>query len=117
MLTIAKEPQRAADLSVRCQNCGMSFFHVDGGCCPWCDQSAANYCVVRGTSGWEMVLQGATNGRYLLPERLFGYYSPATHNEPCYEAQVDVLRKSISAVRGTKRLPTDLSYEFVGRVR
>ena len=61
-----------------------------------------------------MVLQGATNGRYLLPEHMFGPFYPESFLSSEYEAELFASSDTARPVRGTKAFPTGLDFRFFG---
>lgn len=114
MLAFAKALQAAADVSVICRSCGRSFYHGQFDACPWCDEKLPYYCVASFSSGRKMVLQGSNNGRYELPQRLFGPFYPETHSRPEYEVQVNLNGMECLPVRGTRAFPSGLTFDFIG---
>lgn len=114
MLSFAKVLQAASDVSVVCKACGRSFYHGQFDACPWCDAELPCYCVATSRTEYRMVLQGASNSRYGLPQRMFGPFYPETHALTEYEAQVDLNGKECLPVRGTRPFPDGLTFEFVG---
>lgn len=114
MLDFAVALQKAADQCVTCSACGMNHFASGETVCPWCDAKLPRYCVATSTTGWQKVLQGAINGRYPLPERMFGPFYPASFLGGEHEAEVFASSDKVRAVRGTKAFPADLDFKFFG---
>ena len=114
MLDFAVALQKAADLCVTCPACGMNHFAAGETICPWCDAKLPRYCVATSPTGWQMVLQGATNGRYLLPEHMFGPFYPGSFLSSEYEAELFASSDTARPVRGTKAFPTGLDFRFFG---
>ena len=114
MLSFAKALQAASDLSVVCKVCGRSFYHGQFDVCPWCDAKMPYYCVATSHIGYRMVLQGASNSRYKLPQRMFKPFYPETHASTEYEVQIDLNGKECLPVRGTRPFPRGLTFDFVG---
>ena len=114
MIAFAKAMQEAADISIVCRSCGRSFYHGQFEACPWCDEKLPHYCVASFATGGKMVLQGAGNGRYELPRRLFGPFYPEVHDSPEYEVQVDLGGEVCLPVRGTRPFPQGLTFDFAG---
>ena len=48
-----------------------------------------------------------------LPHRLFHPFSLAEGDNSEYEVEVDLMRKRVLPVRGTKSFPNDLEFEFI----
>ena len=117
MLDFAVALQRAADLCVTCPACGMNHFASGETVCPWCDAMLPRYCVATSATGWQKVLQGATNGRYLLPERMFGPFYPDSFLSGEHEAEIFASSDKVRAVRGTKAFPAGLDFKFFGGER
>lgn len=114
MLDFAVALQKAADQCVTCSACGMNHFASGETVCPWCDAKLPRYCVATSTTGWQKVLQGSTNGRYPLPERMFGPFYPASFLGGEHEAEVFASSDKVRAVRGTKAFPAGLDFKFFG---
>ena len=114
MLDFAVALQKAADQCVTCPTCGMNHFVSEEIVCPWCDARLPRYCVATSVTGWQKVLQGAPNGRYSLPERMFGPFYPVSFLCCEHEAEVFASSDKVRAVRGTKAFPADLDFKFFG---
>lgn len=117
MLAFAKALQTASDVSVVCEKCPNgrnSFFHGQCAICPWCDAELPPYCVASFGASHRIVLQGSENGRYGLPQRLFGPFYPETHSRTKYEVEVDLNQRKCKSVLGTRPFPEGLVFDFVG---
>lgn len=105
----ALELTRAHDQSVVCPGCSMSY-QVEHTTCPYCDARRPRLAVAV-TDRWRVVIQPGSN-EVLLPHRLFHPFSLELNGTTEYEAVLDLERGSATHVRGTDKLPAELTFEF-----
>ncbi len=108
----ALELTKAFDLSLECLECKMSYFPADHTECPYCGEPCSSFIRAR-TPRWEIVIPSSAT-EFVLPHRLFNPFSFEHNDAKEYEVVTDFSAKSVSPVRGTKPLPNNLTFEFVG---
>ncbi|MBR0191055.1 MAG: hypothetical protein IJQ31_03205 [Thermoguttaceae bacterium] len=115
----ALEFARAFDNSIRCPSCKMSYFHSpDFEKCPYCQNPQPAFVIAK-TNRWQTILLGENKASFQksLPGRLFHPFSFASGDSAEYEAEIDLRRKNVKPVRGTKPFPPDLTFEFVNDIK
>ena len=115
MMFWANELARAFDCSIVCPSCGMSYFSTpDFENCPYCQRQRPSFVIAKTKRG-RMNLLGRGNGTFeaTLPHRLFQPFSLAEGDNSEYEVEVDLVRKRVLPVRGTRKFPDDLEFEFI----
>lgn len=109
----ALEFARAADQSLDCLGCGMSYFADEHTQCPYCGAVRPPFIRVK-TPRWEVIIAGSIT-TFALPQRLFSPFLFEHHNDTEYEVELNFTAKTAIPVRGTRPFPdTDkLIFEFV----
>jgi Protein kinase domain len=117
----ALELTRAHDQSVECLGCAMTYLD-DHAECPYCTAPRPARVVVA-TDRWRLLLQPYRPGpdgliprspEVALPHRLFHPFSLRENGRTEYEADfANIQGGRPSHVRGTRRLPPSLSFEFL----
>jgi len=106
----ALELTRAHDQSVSCPRCSMSYF-LELSICPYCGNQRPPIAVAK-TQRWQITLQ--EDGVELkLPHRLFHPFSVEQNWNTEHEVVLDFARREACHSRGTDRLPTGLTFEFI----
>ena len=108
----ALELTRAHDKSISCAGCSMSYFAEYHQACPYCGSARPAFAIAK-TERWRLVVQPGDE-EIELPHRLFHPFSLEEGGATEYEARVRLDNRSATHVRGTERLPAELSFEFVG---
>ena len=114
----ALELARAFDNSIVCPSCKMSYFNApDFKECPYCGNPRPAFVIAK-TDHWQMNLLSDNKSIFqaLLPHRLFNPFSLASGDDTEYEADIDLEKKIVKHVRGTKPFPSDLTFEFVNTI-
>lgn len=107
----ALELIKAADRSLDCPECRMSYFADDHESCPYCGSERPAFIRVQ-TSRWE-VLTPACTTEFALPHRLFYPFSFENNDDMEYESVLNFAAKTADPVRGTKGFPESLTFKFV----
>ncbi|MER2512944.1 MAG: serine/threonine protein kinase [Nitrosomonas ureae] len=107
----ALELTKAADHSLNCPECAMSYFPDDHGNCPYCDGERPAFVRVQ-TPRWEIVVPASTT-EFSLPHRLFYPFSFENHDDREYECVLNFAAKTVLPARGAKAFPESLTFKFV----
>jgi len=111
----ALELTRAADKSLLCPDCGMSYFADSHKKCPYCSAPRPAFLRVK-TRRWEIIVCAAAK-EFPLPHRLFNLFSFEYNDDDTeYEAYIDFAKKSVQPVRGTRPFPENLDFIFEGQL-
>lgn len=108
----ALELTKAADLSLECNECAMSYFADGNDLCPYCGTAHPGYLRTK-TSRWEVLIPDGAKG-LVLPRRLFYPFSFEHYDNAEFEAVIDWASRTVVPARGTKAFPNNLTFEFVG---
>ena len=111
----ALELAHAHDKSIACPTCSMSYLVEPHQACPYCRSPRPSLAIAK-TSRWQLVIP-AKPDPINLPHRLFNPFSLELNDTTVYEAVLDFGQRSATHVRGTERLPTDLTFEFLEEVK
>lgn len=111
----ALELAHAHDKSIACPTCSMSYLVEPHQACPYCRSPRPSLAIAK-TSRWQLVIP-AKPDPINLPHRLFNPFSLELNDTTAYEAVLDFGQRSATHVRGTERLPTDLTFEFLEDVK
>jgi hypothetical protein len=106
----ALELARAHDLFVACPSCFMSYIN-DRIACPYCDTPRPPIAIAS-TRRWKMAIQKGA-GEVKLPHRLFHPFSLELNGKTAFEAALDFDKRTANHVRGTEKLPAELSFQFI----
>lgn len=107
----ALELSRAFDLSLECPNCKMSYFADEHENCPYCQAQRPAFIRAK-TDRWEVIIPCDVK-ETALPHRLFHPFSFEHQNKTAYDAVPDFKTREVYPVRGTRKFPENLSFEFV----
>jgi len=107
----ALELARAADQSLDCPECSMSYFADEHEKCPYCAGMRPAFIRAH-TPRWEMFFP-ASLAEFALPSRLFHPFSCAHHDDTAYDAVLNFAAKTVVPVRGTQPFPANLRFDFV----
>ena len=105
------ELARAADQSLDCTACGMSYFADEHAQCPYCSAMCPAFIRARTPRG-EILIPGSAT-EFALPHRLFHPFSFEHHDDIVCEAVLNFTAKTAAPVRGTQAFPDKLTFEFV----
>lgn len=107
----ALELTKAADKTLDCTECAMSYFADDYECCPYCDNYRPAFIRVQ-TLRWEILVPASTT-EFSLPHRLFHPFSLENHDDIKYESILSFSAKTAVPVRGEMALPEGLTFDFI----
>lgn len=107
----ALELTRAADLSLGCPECGMSYFANEHKQCPYCGTARPAFIRAK-TPRWEILIPGGAT-EFRLPQRLVHPFSFEYFDNTAYEAMLNFAAKTAVPVRGTQPFPDNLTFAFV----
>jgi len=105
------ELARAADQSLDCPKCGMSYFAGDHKICPYCGGERPAFIRLQ-TPRWEIIIPAKTT-ELALPHRLFYPFSFERHDVMEYESVLNFAAKTAVPARGAKAFPESLTFKFV----
>lgn len=107
----ALELTKAADHTLDCHECAMSYFADDHGSCPYCGSERPAFIRLQ-TPRWEIVVPASTT-ELALPHRLFYPFSFESHDVMEYESVLNFAAKTAAPARGAKAFPESLTFKFV----
>jgi serine/threonine protein kinase len=111
MVFWAKELAKAADRSLDCPECKMSYFGQKHEKCPYCSEPRPAFARAM-TGRWESLISAEVR-ETALPHRLFHPFSFEHNDDTQYEAVFDFAKKTVKPVRGTRPFPDCLTFEFI----